>query len=195
MFKTTKPRLAKIATAAFIALNMCIQASASQPLAADVLAEIMRIQNDETYIGDAGRLYVPECGYSAALYEIPQSGKGAQKAVDAEDSAAFLCNYGPQRVVADHTHQGFGNVLRGCGYSTVVYLKTFEGVWPYVFLTKDPGSRNDGDIVWDSHGNSIYEYDDSGLTFYTCNEDWRHVTVAHFIQYSATKRAETEDKE
>ena len=190
MFKTI---LTEMAMVIFFTLNMCTHASAASPFATDVLSELMRIQEDDTYIGNAGRLYVPECGYSVALYEIPESGAGAQKAVDAEDSAALLCNYGPQRVVADHTHQGFGNVLRACDYGTVVYLKTAEGVWPYIFLSKDPDSRNDGDIVWDSHGNSIYGYDDNGLTFYTCNEDWRHVTTAHFIQYTAAQKAETEN--
>jgi len=74
----------------------------------------------------------------------------------------------------------------------IVYLKTIEGVTPYIFLSKDVNSRNDGDTVWDSHGNSIYEYDGDGITFYTCNEDWQHVTTARFIKYVATQGPEEE---
>lgn len=165
-------------------LLICMTAACKTICYAGIADDLKMIGEDTRPLGDAGRLYIPSLGLSVALYEIPADGSGAQRVTDAADSAAFLCNYGPQPVVADHTHQGFC-AIKGSTEGTMAYIKTNNAIKMYIFLSKDPNSRNDEEIVWDSRGNSIYKYPEDGITCYTCNQDWRHVTTVRFLAYPA----------
>ena len=165
-------------------LLICVMAVPDIGCYADIADDLRIVKEDTSPLGDAGRLYVPSLDLSVALYEIPEDGSGAQHVTDAVDSAAYLCNYGPQAVVADHSHQGF-NAIKNSTEETMAYIKTVNAIKMYTFMSKDQNSRNDDEIVWDSNGNSIYDYPGNGITCYTCNQDWRHVTTVRFQVYPA----------
>lgn len=126
-----------------------------------------------------GRFYIPDTGVDVGLQYINLDNCYlAQDVVDADDSAVYM-DYGSSYVIADHRHQGF-SAIKECAIGTKAFIRHDDRLEVYECVNIDPNSRNDGEDVYDSDENIIYNYDPSLLSCYTCNEDWQHVTVVTF---------------
>lgn len=112
-----------------------------------------------------GRFKVPALGINVACY----SGS-SQSIVDAKDSAAYFY-FGGHAVIGDHKNQGF-NAIK----SATVGMKATLGSTKYKCVAKIKG-RNTGSSLTDTNGTSISKLYPGTLVTYTCNENWKNITI------------------
>lgn len=137
------------------------------------------ILNDNQPLGSIGRLYIPSQGFSVKLEDAEGlSLDQAQTLVDKQDTAVKICDdYKASVAIADHTEQGF-HVIKNLKGGDKVFLKLANGVGDieeYAVEFVDPNCINTHDNLYLSTGESIIDL--GGIYMYTCNEDWRHVTI------------------
>ncbi len=126
--------------------------------------------------GDGGNLFMDSVGIEVPLYKT-QGDEHGQAITDRTYSAAWLTSFN-MPVIADHKNQGFERIKSCIPGKTKALILTRNSVTEYRCRDVVQGSNVEDDIL-DDHGVSI---DESGadLCLYTCNEDWRHVTIVYF---------------
>lgn len=123
--------------------------------------------------GSVGRLTIPSLGVDVALFA-----SSSQKVCDNQDSACYF-RYGVQHVVADHKHQGFAAMKKAVPNKTKAYINW--GTWTQAFICVDNfKGHNTGDILCDLDGNDCGHENSRGLLMYTCNENWRNITITYW---------------
>ena len=132
-----------------------------------------------------GRWVIPSTGVNVACYA-----SGSQATVDAYDSASYYRGYG-HTVVGDHNNQGF-NAIKLCEVGTMAYLETPTGRIIYTCVGKITG-HNTGVILADDNYNSIDSIFPGTLVCYTCNDNWRNVTLVFFSPVDGTDYYVDED--
>ena len=118
-----------------------------------------------------GRFYIPDVGVNVALYDTY-----AQSVCDNKDSACFF-DYGTQRIVADHKHQGF-NAIKKCKPGMEAYISDGTKIERFV-CTEIILGHNDG-LLYDNDYNDVAYRNPDGITCYTCNDHWKNVTIVFF---------------
>lgn len=93
-----------------------------------------------------------------------------QTITDRKDSAAML-ELDSQVFIADHKHQGFSKIKKVTAGKTIATL----GSKTYKCIQKFNG-RNKEYYLADNNGTNIKKYG-ADIAMYTCNQDWRHVTI------------------
>lgn len=126
--------------------------------------------------GDGGNLFMDSAGIEVPLYKTEGDEHG-QAITDRAYSAAWLTSFN-MPVIADHKNQGFERIKSCIPGETKALILTKNTVTEYRCTDVIQGSNVEDDIL-DDQGVSI---DESGadLCLYTCNEDWRHVTIVYF---------------
>lgn len=136
------------------------------------------ILNDNQPLGSKGRLYIPSQGFSVKLegcegLTIDQ----VQNIVDRQDSAAYVDNNHKRNfTIEDHSDQGF-DVIKNLKSGDKVFLKLANNtndIEEYTVEFVDPNGINTLEDLYLSSGQSATR---SGTYMYTCNEDWKHVTI------------------
>ena len=126
--------------------------------------------------GDAGCLLIPDTGVQVPLYENEGDDEG-QVITDRQNSAVYFTSF-RMPVIADHNNQGFEKI-KGCIPDvTYAFVLTKNRVNEYQ-CTKICNGTNTLEDILDDRGVSV-DYSGADLCLYTCNEDWRHVTVVFF---------------
>ena len=126
--------------------------------------------------GDGGNLFIPSVGVEVPLYKTEGDEHG-QEITDRGYSAALLTSFA-MPVIADHKNQGFERIKTCLPNKTKALILTRNQVEEYLCTARMVGSNVEDDIL-DDQGNSI-DYSGADLCLYTCNEDWRHVTIVLF---------------
>ena len=126
--------------------------------------------------GSGGSLYIPTVQIQVPAYLTPGGSKG-QEITDRADSAASLTSFN-KPVIADHKNQGFEQIKSCLPATTRAFLLTEDTVTEYICSAICTGTNTEHDIL-DSSGVSIDDRK-ADLVLYTCNEDWRHVTIVFF---------------
>lgn len=123
--------------------------------------------------GYVGTLKIKSLGVSVKAYDSSLTNPriGAQKLCDRKNSAAAF-DYGTQYVIADHKHQGFSKIKKAVPGKTTC---TFKGK-TYKCWKKFNG-KNTGTHLTTTAGKKITNMNKNGLTMYTCNQNWRNVTI------------------
>lgn len=130
--------------------------------------------NTNTFDIFVGRFKIPSVGLSVACYS-----SSSQDTVDAVDSAAYYYGYG-HTIIADHKHQGFQSI-KSCRVGAKATLTTGSGTVEYTCIDIIQG-HNTGEVLTDSNYNSIADLHPGALACYTCNDNWRNVTIVFFAQ-------------
>ena len=126
-----------------------------------------------------GRLYIPDVGINVALYQVDySSGIDAQAVVDASDSAAYMTSWGATPFIGDHTNQGFCGI-RSCSSGTKAFIRHGGNTYVYSCYYVG-GGTNDGSYVYDWNGTNIFDHGSSDIGMYTCNGNWRNVSIVLF---------------
>ena len=126
--------------------------------------------NDQTYVG---RFYIPDVDINVALYD-----SWKQRVCDNKDSACFF-NYGVQRVVADHWNQGF-NSIKQCKIGTKAYISDGNSIERFECYDIIQGHNSDDGSLTTLDGQDIWGMNENGITCYTCNDNWRNITIVLF---------------
>ena len=126
--------------------------------------------------GDGGNLYIPSVEVEVPLYKTEGDQHG-QDITDRGYSAAMLTSFA-MPVIADHKNQGFERIKSCIPDRTKALILTKNQVKVYICTDIVQGSNVEDDIL-DDQGKSI-DYSGADLCLYTCNEDWRHVTIVFF---------------
>lgn len=129
--------------------------------------------------GNAGTLYIPSVGLTVPIYEGTWNLSADQAIVDRQNSAVYgpagyyaCCDF-----IADHTDQGFSKIKEAePGWTKAYVVRTDGSVQTYICTDKFKG-HNTGDDLTDWSGNSIKQNNAGGLGMYTCNENWRNITI------------------
>lgn len=133
----------------------------------------------EGTFGSGGCLYMPSVGVEVPSYKTAGDEEG-QRITDRENCAARLTSF-HMPVIADHKNQGFEAIKDCVPGETTAFLLTEKKVRQYRCLAIFTGFNAERDIT-DQEGVSIDDYD-ADLCLYTCNEDWKHVTIVLFEKY------------
>lgn len=126
--------------------------------------------------GDGGSLYIPTLGVKVPAWKT-EGGSEGQRITDAANSAALLTSF-KMPVIADHKNQGFEAIKSSVPEDTIAFVLTPDSVTEYLCSSIFTGTNVENDIL-DSTGKSIDGLS-SDLCLYTCNENWRHVTIVLF---------------
>ena len=119
-----------------------------------------------------GRFQIPDVGVDVACYESAE-----QSVVDAKDSAAYFYACG-HWVIGDHVNQGFGAIKR-CEIGDGAQMVTLQGVEHYTCVGLIQG-HNMGTALTDLDYRPIDDLYPDTLVCYTCNDNWRNVTIVFF---------------
>lgn len=133
--------------------------------------------------GHYGTLLIPDVGVGVELYtDDMYDTKGLQSIVDAPNSAAYLYTplIGETPVIADHKHQGFSKI-KTLAPGQFVYIFTDEYIDVYSVNFIDPNGINNGNILF-SNGANAHAGEKDALNLYTCNSDWKSVTIVNCIK-------------
>ena len=127
--------------------------------------------HDGVYMGQL----VSSLGFNIRLYKKGEV-SSAQAIVDAPNSA----NYRPYRnavYIADHKHQDNFSAIKNAvpGQSTFQIIGP-EGTWTYI-CTDILMGHNTGSTLTDEAGNDMLDGNHGELIMYTCNDNWRNVTL------------------
>lgn len=115
-----------------------------------------------------GRFRIPSVGISVACYA-----SSAQSVVDARDSAAYFYCDG-HNVIGDHWNQGFDGIKRVAIGGSATFGST-----SYKCVARING-HNTGQALTDANYNSISSLYPGTLVCYTCNGNWKNVTIVFF---------------
>lgn len=119
-----------------------------------------------------GTFSIPGLGLNVKCYSSWE-----QSVVDAKNSAAYFIGYGHE-VIADHKNQGFDKIKK-CSVGTTAVFETNGKQLEYVCVDKING-HNTGKDLTDNNYKSIDEYYPGALVCYTCNENWKNITIVFF---------------
>ena len=123
--------------------------------------------------GAVGRWSIPSVGVNVACFDST-----AQSVCDAKDSACYF-TLGSQKVIGDHQNQGFG-AIKECEVGAVAYMDAGDDARKYVCTGVIQGHNIETDMT-DADGNSIADMNPGGITCYTCNDNWRNITIVFFV--------------
>lgn len=116
--------------------------------------------------GSAGRLVIPDVGINVGLH-YTYGTDDSQSVVNSPDAAA-IPTWFSQCIIADHWNQGFEGIKSCVPGQTLAYVGEGDNVTT--------------DLVDDNY-NSITTANMGGLTMYTCNDNWRNITIVFFQPY------------
>ena len=120
-----------------------------------------------------GRFSVPGVGVDVACYDSSE-----QSVVDKKDSAAFFYDCG-HTIIGDHVDQGFG-ALKSVEVGQQAQLNTPDGIEGYKCVDIIQG-HNTGMELTDANYTNIAEMYPDALVAYTCNGNWKDVTILFFM--------------
>lgn len=122
--------------------------------------------------GYVGTLVISDVGLKVKVYDYAKTNPYTkpQTITDRKDSAAML-ELDSQVFIADHKHQGFSKIKKVTAGKTIATL----GSKTYKCIQKFNG-RNKEYYLADNNGTNIKKYG-ADIAMYTCNQDWRHVTI------------------
>ena len=123
--------------------------------------------------GAVGRWVIPDVGVNVACYASSE-----QSVCDRKDSACYF-TLGSQKVIGDHWNQGFG-AIKKCVVGTKAYMDTKDGKQWYICTGVIPDGHNTGSALTDADYNPLTEANPGGITCYTCNGNWKNVTIVLF---------------
>ena len=136
-------------------------------------------------MGNYGRLYIPDVGYSARL-EYTYGGKASTDATEAWDMA-FYSDYWTYSVgtwlLGDHNYQGFRAMRYSVPGSTKAYILRPDGTYEVYLCTSvfhahkdhDIFTYDDGTGVWYNEGILMYTCDDVGAPYNIWVSHWTRV--------------------
>lgn len=133
------------------------------------LPQAVMAERPSNYVG---KFSIPSVGVDVSCYESSE-----QSVVDARDSAAYFyaCDHW---IIADHVHQGFSAIKR-CKVGDTALLLTEHGISRYTCVGKIQG-HNTGSSLTDTDYKPIDGMYPNSLVCYTCNDNWRNVTIVFF---------------
>lgn len=132
--------------------------------------------------GAVGRLVIPSVGINVAFYYVDKVYENvdlAQRVTDAWDSATYY-TYNGTYVIADHSNQEF-SALKYVSVGAEAYVDYGSYQQKYVCTKFEYGHNDDGTLL-DADYNVIYYYDynDGGITCYTCNGNSYNIILVCF---------------
>lgn len=142
-----------------------------------VQQRLAQAYSDVVNRGAVGRLYSADLGLDVALFPSM-----SQSVVDAPDSAAYFSVSGAT-VIGDHQNQGFSRIRNAIPGSTTFTISDGTNVTTYRCIASYNGINTGYDLV-DEAGSPVYSKYPGSVILYTCKQDWRHVTIVHFIPIS-----------
>lgn len=125
--------------------------------------------NSYNYIG---RFKIPDVKVNVALYD-----SYSQDVVDQKDSAAYFYGW-KHMIIADHQHQGFDKIKK-CTVGMVAEITENNIITQYKCVAIMQG-YNTGKTLTDKNGALISEFYPEALVCYTCNENWKNITIVFF---------------
>lgn len=128
--------------------------------------------------GDCGRLVIPDKNINVALYRGYNT-DDSQAIVNAQDSACIIDWYSGIDIIADHWNQGFDNIKSCTPDETYAYIGHGDTVTTYICTNRFTGHNTESDLTDDNY-NSITTQNQGGITLYTCNNNWRNITIVYF---------------
>lgn len=132
--------------------------------------------------GAVGRLSIPGVGINVAFYYVDRIYENValgQRITDAWDSATYY-SYNGTYVIADHSNQEF-SALKYVSVGAEAYVDYGSYQQKYVCTKFEYGHNDDGTLL-DADYNVIYYYDynDGGITCYTCNGNSYNIILVCF---------------
>lgn len=141
--------------------------------------ENLKIQKEIEEKGIYTRLKIPSVGVNVAVYKTSFYDINVQTIVDNNDSASLQNDEGVCGVIADHKHQGFSATKNSVPNVTYAYFDFGTYKEKYICIKKCLGTNNES-LVIDDEGIWIAEYPNADIAMYTCNENWRNVTITYW---------------
>lgn len=126
-----------------------------------------------------GTLFAPDVGIGVDVYTPSDiySASCVQGIVDAPNSSVMVSLLPTlSRAIADHKHQGFESI-KSLVPGEYIYIFRPECIDVYMVVLIDPFGSNTGSTILCSDGSSIYTGGINELSLYTCNSNWRSVTI------------------
>lgn len=132
--------------------------------------------------GAVGRWSIPSVGINVAFYYVDRIYENValgQRITDAWDSATYY-TYNGTYVIADHSNQEF-SALKYVSVGAEAYVDYGSYQQKYVCTKFEYGHNDDGTLL-DADYNVIYYYDynDGGITCYTCNGNSYNIILVCF---------------
>ena len=124
---------------------------------------------DKNYVG---RFKIADVGVNVALYD-----SYSQDVVDKKDSAAYFYGW-KHMIIADHKNQGFDKIKK-CTVGMVAEIIEDNITTTYKCIAIMQG-HNTGKTLTDNNGTLISEIYPGALVCYTCNENWKNITIVFF---------------
>ena len=138
----------------------------------------------DTYVG---RFKISSVGVNVGCYA-----SASQATVDATDSASYFFGYG-HRIIADHNNQGF-NGIKSCVVGTKATFTYEDGSVENLVCVGKIQGHNTGEILTDANYNPINDLYPGSIACYTCNENWKNITIVFFMEESEANNKQ-ENKE
>ena len=116
------------------------------------------------------------------IYEgDPFNAEELQKLTDQEESCVLFQVFVGTKVIADHNNQGF-DILKTLHIGDKIIIQEKDQTLSYVVKKVDLNGSNDGTIFYSNGDNAYYDWEmEESLNLYTCNEDWKHITIVHCV--------------
>lgn len=132
--------------------------------------------------GAVGRWSIPSVGINVAFYFVDRIYENValgQRITDAWDSATYY-TYNGTYVIADHSNQEF-SALKYVSVGAEAYADYGTYQQKYICTKVEYGHNDDGTLL-DADYNVIYYYDynDGGITCYTCNGNSYNILLVCF---------------
>ena len=128
----------------------------------------------DTYVG---RFKISSVGVNVGCYA-----SASQATVDATDSASYFFGYG-HRIIADHNNQGFDGI-KSCVVGTKATFTYEDGSVENLVCVGKIQGHNTGEILTDANYNPINDLYPGSIACYTCNENWKNITIVFFMEES-----------
>ena len=135
---------------------------------------IERLVRGENHIG---RLVISSVGINVGLFQ--QYGDEGGPIVDAWDSAALFNTSTGCTVIGDHNNQGF-NAIKRIQVGDMAEIQYLDGNVDVYKCVAVVTGHNNGDYLTDDEGNRLYDVYPDKLVCYTCNDNWKNITVVVF---------------
>ena len=127
--------------------------------------------------GMVGRLIIPDVDLDVAVIRASiYNGSHNQAVVDAKDSAAWMYDWGAAVLIGDHNNQGFEKMKAAVPNVTKCYINNGDTIKTYICIKNIQG-HNTGSSITDANYRSLNGDNSGGLIMYTCNENWRNITI------------------
>lgn len=140
--------------------------------------EIKRQMNSRG--GMVGRLIIPDVDLDVAVIRASiYNGSHNQAVVDARDSAAWMYDWGAAVLIGDHNNQGFEKMKGAIPNVTKCYINNGDTIKTYICIKNIQG-HNTGSSITDANYRSLSGDNAGGLIMYTCNENWRNITITYW---------------